>query len=137
MTSASALAGMLLIAWSQVESLAAFYILLAGVGIVQAGVLYEPAFAVVARRFGTAEARAGIIALTLWGGFASTVFIPIIQFLLDHFGWRETLVALGAVNIVVCAALYAAVINPAADAPVPTDERGSPPMAGARAVGWR
>src|SRR3984893_7444327 len=91
MAGASVLAGILLIAWSQVESIAVFYILLAGIGCLQAAVLTESAFAVVSRRFGAANARGGIVALTLWAGFASTVFIPLIQFLLDHFGWRETL----------------------------------------------
>src|ERR1700738_790763 len=91
MAGASVLAGILLIAWSQVESIAVFYFLLAGIGCLQAAVLTETAFAVVSRRFGAANARGGIVALTLWAGFASTVFIPLIQFLLDHFGGRETL----------------------------------------------
>ena len=102
MAGASVLAGIFLIAWSQVESIAVFYILLAGIGCLQAAVLTEIAFAVVSRRFGAANARGGIVALTLWAGFASTVFIPLIQFLLDHFGWRETLLVLGGVNIVLC-----------------------------------
>ena len=137
MAGASVLAGILLIAWSQVESIAVFYILLAGIGCLQAAVLTEIAFAVVSRRFGAANARGGIVALTLWAGFASTVFIPLIQFLLDHFGWRETLLVLGGVNIVLCGGLYAAVIDPAADAsPQAVDQPGSRPMVGARAVGW-
>jgi len=41
----------------------------------------------VVRRYG-AESRRGITALTLWGGFASTVFVPLTQFLLDRIGWR-------------------------------------------------
>jgi predicted MFS family arabinose efflux permease len=136
MAGASVLAGSLLIAWSQVESIAVLYILFAGIGCLQAAVLTEVAFAVVSRRFG-ANARGGIVALTLWAGFASTVFIPLIQFLLDHFGWRETLLVLGSVNIVLCGGLYAAVIDPAADAsPQAIDQPGSRPMAGARAVRW-
>ncbi len=134
---ASVVAGILLIAWSQVESVVVFYILLAGLGCLQAAVLTEVAFAVVSRRFGAANARGGIVGLTLWAGFASTVFIPLIQFLLDHFGWRETLIVLGSINIVLCGGLYAAVIDPAADAsPQAVDPPGSRPMAGARAVGW-
>jgi len=129
MAGASVLAGILLIAWSQVESIAVFYILLAGIGCLQAAVLTEIAFAVVSRRFGAANARGGIVALTLWAGFASTVFIPLIQFLLDHFGWRETLLVLGGVNIVLCGGLYAAVIDPAADAsPQAVDQPESRPM---------
>jgi Major Facilitator Superfamily len=134
---ASVVAGILLIAWSQVESVVVLYILLAGLGCLQAAVLTEVAFAVVSRRFGAANARGGIVGLTLWAGFASTVFIPLIQFLLDHFGWRETLIVLGSINIVLCGGLYAAVIDPAADAsPQAVDPPGSRPMAGARAVGW-
>jgi hypothetical protein len=116
MAGASVLAGILLIAWSQVESVAGFYILLAGIGCLQAAVLTESAFAVVSRRLGAVNARGGIVTLSLWAGFASTVFIPLIQFLLDHLGWRETLMALGSVNVVLCGAIYTAVIDPGADA---------------------
>jgi MFS family permease len=132
---ASVLAGILLIAWSQVESIAVLYILLAGIGCLQAALLTESAFAVVSRRFGAANARGGIVVLSLWAGVASTVFIPLIQLLLDQFGWRETLIFLGSVNIVLCGALYAVVIDPAADASPPTVVQASP-MVGARAVGW-
>jgi MFS family permease len=137
MTMASILAGLLLIAWSQVENIIVFYFLLAGIGCLQAATLYEAAFAVVARRFGAGNARTGIVILTLWGGFASTVFIPLIQFLLDHLGWREALIVLGGVNLVLCASVYAAAINPAADlSPQSPDKPGSRPMMGALAVGW-
>ena len=99
MTCGSVLAGALLLAWSQVESLVVFYVLFAGIGLLQAATLYEPAFAVVARRFGAGNARSPITALTLWGGFASTVFIPLIQLLLDHLGWRGALIVLGGINL--------------------------------------
>jgi hypothetical protein len=81
----SGLAGLLLV-WSQIGSLWALYPLLIGIGLAQAMTLYEPAFAVVARRYG-AEARRGITALTLWDGFASTVFVPLIQY--RDGGWRQ------------------------------------------------
>ncbi|MBS7544713.1 MFS transporter [Ancylobacter oerskovii] len=115
MTAGSMLAGLLLLAWSQMSSLLAFYLCVAGIGALQAATLYEPAFAVVARRAGAANARAGITALTLWGGFASTVFIPLVQLLLDRIGWRDTLMVLGAINLLLCAGLYGAVIRPALD----------------------
>lgn len=122
----SVIAGVLLFAWSQVQSLAAFYLFVAGIGVLQAATLYEPAFAVVARRSGTLGARAGITALTLWGGFASTVFIPLVQVLLDGLGWRGTLMTLGGINLFLCAALYGAVIDPAADHPEQASSRGLP-----------
>lgn len=93
----------------------AFYLLVGGIGALQAATLYEPAFAVVARRTGAVHARAGITAVTLWGGFASTVFIPLVQWLLDAGGWRGALMVLGAINIVLCASLYWTVIDPKAD----------------------
>ncbi|WP_127089404.1 MFS transporter [Aquabacter cavernae] len=130
MAAGSVMAGFLLLAWSQVEGLLAFYVCVAGIGILQAATLYEPAFAVVARRSGTLGARSGITALTLWGGFASTVFIPLVQFLLDGFGWRGTLVVLAAINLVLCAGVYAAVIDPAADHPEHAHAKGGP------SAGW-
>lgn len=117
MTLGSVLAGGLLLLWSQLSNLWMLYPLLLGIGLAQAMTLYEPAFAVVARRYGT-DIRRGVTAVTLWGGFASTVFVPVIQFLLDQVDWRNTLVVLGCINLLVCGALYFVVINPRQDAPV-------------------
>jgi predicted MFS family arabinose efflux permease len=138
MTLGSGLAGLLLLVWSQVASLWALYPLLAGIGLAQAMTLYEPAFAVVARRYGS-ESRRGITALTLWGGFASTVFVPLIQFLLNQVDWRSTLMALGLVNLGLCAPLYLCVINAKRDAqplePASVTSSAAP-LAGRRAVRW-
>ncbi len=117
MAGASVAAGLMLAAWSQVTTLAAFYAVLAVLGCMQAATLYEPAFAVIARRVGPPAARKGITALTLWGGFASTVFIPVIQFLIDSYGWRGALVGMAAINIVICSVLYFLAIDPSKDAP--------------------
>lgn len=116
MAGGSVLAGLLLVAWSHVGGLPLFYLIFAGIGLMQAATLYPPAFAVVARRFGAGNARRGITALTLWGGFASTVFIPLIEILIGAYGWRGTLLALGAVNLLLCAGLYGTLIDPRADA---------------------
>ena len=69
--------------WSVTDQLFSFYIICALSGVIQAAVLYEPSFAVLARRVGSSQARAGITHITLWGGFASTVFIPITGFLIS------------------------------------------------------
>jgi predicted MFS family arabinose efflux permease len=134
----SGLAGVLLLAWSQIGSLWLLYPLLIGIGLAQAMTLYEPAFAVVARRYGS-EARRGITALTLWGGFASTVFVPLIQFLLDRLDWHGTLVVLGAINLGLCVPLYLAVIDAKLDAqpPAPTAVTNSKaPLAEQRSARW-
>jgi predicted MFS family arabinose efflux permease len=138
MTLGSGLAGLLLLVWSRIASLWTLYPLLALLGLAQAMTLYEPAFAVVARRYGS-DARRGITALTLWGGFASTVFVPLIQFMLNVADWRSTLVALGLINLGLCVPLYLAVIDanvearPPEPAPVTHNEA---PLAGRRAVRW-
>lgn len=136
MTAGSMLAGLLLVLWSQVDDILLFYAAVAGVGALQAATLYDPAFAVIARRTGPAHARSGITALTLWGGFASTVFIPLVQFLLDTMGWRDALLVLAAINILVCAGCYWWVIDADADAPQPRSSAGPPPLAGRAAVVW-
>jgi len=135
MAGASLVAGLLLAAWSQVSNLLAFYAVLAVLGCMQASTLYEPAFAVIARRVGPLGARNGITALTLWGGFASTVFIPVIQFMIDAQGWRGALLGMAAVNAVVCGGLYFLAIDPGKDMPVRArhpDEAA--PLAGRAAV---
>jgi len=135
MTGASVVAGLLLAAWSQVTGIIAFYAVLAVLGCMQAATLYEPAFAVIARRVGPLDARRGITTLTLWGGFASTVFIPLIQFLIDTEGWRGALLGMAGVNAVICGGLYFLAIDPSKDAPVRvhhSDEAA--PLAGREAV---
>src|SRR5262245_15242977 len=46
MTTGSILGSLLLVAWSQVADLWAFYLIMAGIGTTTAAVLYEPAFAI-------------------------------------------------------------------------------------------
>ena len=138
MAAGSALAGLLLLAWSRDASLWPLYPLLAGIGLAQAMTLYDPAFAVVARRYG-AEARRGITALTLWGGFASTVFVPVIQWLLNVVDWRMTLVALGLINLLLCVPLYLGAIDPRLDAPhpqPPSTTSSAASLSGQRAARW-
>lgn len=86
--------------WSVTDNLLSFYVICALCGAIQAAVLYEPAFAVFARHVGAPNARAGITHITLWGGFASTVFIPVTELLINAFDWRTTLLWLGGVNFV-------------------------------------
>jgi MFS family permease len=106
MTLGSLAGGLLLLAWAHVETPWTFYLLWMLIGISMAGVLYEPAFAVITAVFGP-DARRGITALTLVGGFASTVFMPLTQLLIGAIGWRSTLLVLGGLNLAVCLPLHA------------------------------
>ncbi|MFZ5495819.1 MAG: MFS transporter [Verrucomicrobiota bacterium] len=74
-------------------------------GAAMAGVLYEPAFAVVTAYFGPYYRR-GITLVTLVGGLASTAFIPLAQLAVEQRGWRDALISLGVLQTIVCAPLY-------------------------------
>ncbi|ESP94183.1 MULTISPECIES: MFS transporter [Pseudoalteromonas] len=106
MVTGSIVAGTLLIAGSLINSLAFLYAVFAAIGIVQATTLYEAAFAVISANHPHEQAKGKIVTLTLWGGFASTVFIPLIELLITHLNWRATFIVLGAVNMFVCSICY-------------------------------
>jgi MFS family permease len=105
MTAGSLAGAVLLAALSRVESVAALYAVWAGLGAVMAATLYDPAFAVITRLF-AANYRRAITALTLFGGFASTVFWPLTQFLIAAVGWRQALLVLAALNLAVCVPVH-------------------------------
>lgn len=75
-------------------------------GVAIAASLYDPAFATLGRIFG-AGARSPITALTLAGGFASTVSWPVTYLLIQHAGWRGTYLVYAAVLALVAAPLHA------------------------------
>ncbi|MBZ0303505.1 MAG: MFS transporter, partial [Anaerolineae bacterium] len=91
MTLGSIAASLLVLAWSQVHSFAAFYLIWIGLGVCSAAVLYEPAFAVVTTWFTRRRSQA-LALVTLAAGLASTIFIPVSDALLHAFGWRDALV---------------------------------------------
>jgi predicted MFS family arabinose efflux permease len=74
-------------------------------GLAMAACLYDPAFATLHQMAGASYRRA-VTALTLFGGFASTVFWPLSQYLLDTVGWRYTLVIYAGLHVFVCLPLH-------------------------------
>ncbi len=75
-------------------------------GVAMAASLYDPAFATLGRIFGK-NARAPITALTLAGGFASTVSWPATQILIDTVGWRGAYLVYAALLALLAAPLHA------------------------------
>jgi sugar phosphate permease len=61
-----------------------------------AATLYEPAFAVLAKWFERGRARA-LLLVTLAGGLASTIFLPLSAWLVGAQGWRGALLTLAAI----------------------------------------
>lgn len=105
MTLASAAGGTALIVMGLVPDPVAYYGAWLLLGASMAGLLYDSAFAVITHAFG-AQYRRGITLITLVGGLASTVFIPIAQIAVDVFGWQQALVALGLFQIAVGVPLH-------------------------------
>ncbi len=113
MTLGSLLGAGAVLAWSQVTALWQLYLVFAAIGVACSMVLYEAAFAVIIAWYGAdARGRArGILALTIVAGFASSIFIPLTGLLVDAYGWRQALVALGLVYGLAAIPLHALVIR--------------------------
>lgn len=65
---------------------------------VSLAVQYDAGFAALAQRYGQA-ARSQITVVTLVAGFASTVFWPLIQWLLTMMSWRDVYLVLALLNL--------------------------------------
>ena len=105
MTAGSVLLGLCLVAHSFVTTQAGFYAVWCCIGVGMAATLYNPAFAVVTRRF-PRDFRRAIITLTFLGGLASTVFLPATAWLISAGGWRQALLVLAALHLLLVAPLH-------------------------------
>lgn len=114
MAAGSSAAVLLVLAWSRVDHLAAWYVLWIILGLVMACVLYEPAMVVLATWFpDPAGRRRAMTAMTLVAGLASTIFMPLTQLLTERHGWRTTLVILAVVLAVITIPLHVLALRPA------------------------
>ena len=75
------------------------------VQLVSAFVLYEAAFIAMAQVAGS-RARLGITQITLIAGFSSTIFWPLIVWMLHFFDWRQVYFVLAAMELVLCAPVH-------------------------------
>lgn len=106
MTLSAGVGGAALVLMGAVPHPVAYQIAWLLLGAAMAGMLYDPAFAVVTAAFGE-QYRRGITLVTLVGGLASTVFIPLAQLGVDLFGWQGALVGLGVTQIAIGVPLHA------------------------------
>ncbi len=89
---AGSLAGVgLVLAWSSVTNVGQLTLVFVGIGLVTSAVLYEPAFAAVARWMRDRDRSTAILWITIAAGFASTIFLPVTAALSEALGWREAL----------------------------------------------
>src|SRR5215813_13838039 len=106
------------------------------IGVATAATLYDPAFATLGRIFG-ADARRPITALTLAGGFASTVSWPTTHVLLEAVGWRGTYLVYAALLALVAAPLHAfALPRTRANVRAPSDQSVHAPSVVLPPTGW-
>jgi predicted MFS family arabinose efflux permease len=145
MSLGSVLIALGLIALSQVTHPYAYWAAWAFLGLAMRMSLYDAAFAALVQ-VAPSRGRRSISYLTLFGGFASSVFWPIGHALNGAYGWRTTLLIFAVINLAVCLPLHwlglarreaddeasAGSAATSAAAPVPAD----PPLEGvARTIG--
>ena len=106
MTGGSLVAGLSLMAMGLVEgrlSLLLTILLTEGAGMF---VLYNVAFAAVARLDLDVPAQRSISVITLFGGVASTIFWPLTLWLFNQLGWQTTWVVLGFAYLIACLPIH-------------------------------
>src|SRR5690242_20592112 len=81
MSSGSVLAAIAVLGWSQVQNVAQLYAVFVVIGVACAMVLYPPAFAVVVAVAEPAKRTNSILTITLVGGLASSIFLPLTGYL--------------------------------------------------------
>ncbi len=105
MTMGSALAAAGLFALAQVRDPIAYLAVWAVLGLAMRMTLYDAAFAALVQITPTRGRRA-ISYLTLFGGFASSIFWPIGAWLNGAYGWRTALMVFAVANLVLCLPLH-------------------------------
>jgi MFS family permease len=112
--------------WSMASAPWMLYAAWLVLGVALAMSLYEPAFAVVTRRY-PERYRDAVATLTLVGGFASTLAFPALALLQSLLPWREVLLVVAAVLAFVIAPLQAwALRGPSMAAPASFASANSP-----------
>jgi predicted MFS family arabinose efflux permease len=105
MSAGSVLVAVGLVALACVRNPYAYLAAWAFLGLAMRMTLYDAAFAALVQ-VTPSRGRRAISYLTLFGGFASSVFWPIGHALDGAYGWRTTLVMFAAINLLVCLPLH-------------------------------
>lgn len=106
MTTGSILAALAVLGWSQVQNTFQLYAVFVAIGVASAMVLYPPAMAVVVAVAAPARRTNSILTITLVGGLASSIFIPLTGYLAQTFGWRTALAVLAGILALITIPLH-------------------------------
>lgn len=96
--------------WSAVESIPVFFCVFVIGGLAMATTLYEPVFAVTAAWFDRQRPRA-VLVLTVFGGLASVVFVPLTAGLVNWLGWRDALLVLAGIAALTGLPVHALIVR--------------------------
>lgn len=108
------------------------------VGLAMALLLYETAFGVVIRAHRDPWQRMRALAVvTVFGGLASTVFLPLMAWLCGTLGWRQTLVAFAVVICLKAAWLDRQVLARLPAAPGEAQDEATSSVVAAGRAPWR
>lgn len=100
-----------LLAVGLAEGAAVLYLGWLCIGVAMSMLLYEPAFALVIRAFADSQQRLwALAAVTVLGGLASTIFLPLVSALVDHWSWRTAVLACAGAVLVVAWTMEAHVV---------------------------
>ena len=105
MAAGSLLCGAGFMLLSQALDATTYFLAWTVLGAAMSAVLYEAAFATLNHQFGL-RARKAISSVTLFGGFASSVFWPLTLQLNLAAGWRKTYLYYGLAQLLLCLPLH-------------------------------
>jgi MFS family permease len=109
-TTGSIASCVLVAAWAGVTHPITFYAIWALLGATMATQLYEPPFWIAMRWFEGRTHRALTI-ITVMGGLASPVFLPLTSYLVQHLGWRVAILALSGILALTTVPLHAILLR--------------------------
>ncbi|MGH8852845.1 MAG: MFS transporter [Telluria sp.] len=109
------------LAWlARCTSVASYFAAWTVIGLASSLALYEAAFATINRKVAVGAGRA-ISTLTLFAGFASTIFWPLTFALDARIGWRDTFLVYALLQLAVCLPLHLWLGRDAPHQPLPAD----------------
>jgi MFS family permease len=108
MTAGAGVASVALLAFAGASGVTTLYLAWGLIGVTQAAVLYEPAFAAITSWFERERDRLRALqVVTIVAGLASTIVGPLIARASASFGWRITAVGMSAVLLLLVVPLHA------------------------------
>lgn len=123
MAAGSLLCGLGLILLGTAHSIVGYFFAWSVLGVAMTLTLYEAAFATINRQILTGS-RGAISTLTLFGGFASTVFWPLTLMLDKSLGWRDAYILFGIAQIVICFPFHLMLGKASDKSSIPKDTSG-------------